>query len=135
MDINEKDVNLNRLANERFNVIKDRLKLKMFSQVVERSEYPAKNVDAERIQRLLDHPEFNDKFEVKEPEVQKQIEENREYVNESFSFIQQMQLPAKLALAVAHIISSNKKLSEADLLTAIQILHEHQYETYGSKNV
>lgn len=115
-------------AQNRFETIKSRMKLNMFQDVVVSENYPQKDVDFERIQELMNHPEQNDKFQVKNEKVQEKIEQNRALVDDIFAKIASLNLPNDLAMAVGLIVSAVQIESNKDLLAATKILQEHTWE-------
>lgn len=125
---------INDLAQERFETIKSRMKLNLFRDAVVSENYPQRDVDSERIQQLLDHPEQNDRFEVKEESVQKKIESVRVEVDDIFAKINSLGLPNKLSMAVGFIVSAMKNQSRAELMAAIGLLQTFVDEEMTNAN-
>lgn len=118
---------INELAQDRFEAIKSRMKLNMFQDAVVSENYPQRNTDFDRIQELMNHPEQNDKFQVKDEKVQEKIEQNRVLVDDIFAKIASLNLPNDLAMAVGLIVSATQTESNKDLLAATKILQEHTW--------
>ena len=128
---NKKDLNsaqlgsINEQAQRKMAELKDRLKLNLFRDAVVSENYAARDVDFERIQELLGHPEQNDRFKTKDETVNLKIEHNRAYVDEVFSRVSGFGLPKELSLAVCYIISGAKTESNLDLVAAAAIIQKY----------
>lgn len=114
---------INDRAQLKFEQIKTRMKLTMFQDSVVSENYPQRDIDFQRIQELMNHPEQNDKFTVKDEAIQKKIESNRDYVDRVFGLVQSLGIPDQLAVAICLIISSAKTTSKLELRKAIDELN------------
>lgn len=135
MDSKDREQSLNQVGriNEKafdsFNKIKSRMKLNMFREAVLSENYPQQDVDVQRIQELLDHPEQNDKFKVPaNDEVQQKIEETRKFIDDIFDKINALGLPNELSLVVGLLVSGNANPLSRDLAIAHQKLSEYVLE-------
>lgn len=137
MDLEETQItSINSRAQSRFTEIKNRMKLNLFRDTVLSESYPQRDVDHKRIQELLNHPEQNDKFEVKDETVQKKIEQNRAVVDDIFEKIKTLGLTNELALAVGLIVSAHQTERYKAIDQAIAILDIYRFEkdkTNGGK--
>jgi hypothetical protein len=112
---------INRRAQDKFSSLKTKLKL----DLVKQSLHVAKNdVDLERLEKM-----FN---EGKKEEVLKEVAENlqvanskMEFVDASFDFIESLQLPPKLSLAIGLIVSGHKSNNPEDYNNARIAIKEH----------
>lgn len=118
---------INKRAEESLQRAKDKLKLHLFRDAVLSENYPQREIDAERIQELLDHPDQNDRFKASDTVVNQKIEHNRAYVDEVFARVSGFGLPKELSLAVCYVISGVKTNSKNDLISAADIIDNYAY--------
>lgn len=118
---------INDRAQARFTEIKNRMKLNLFDGVISKENYPQRDVDKERIQQLLDHPEQNDKFTVKDEVVQQLIEKNRKFVDDTFSYIDALPVNATAKMAIGMAIHAFTAEDEELFKSSIDRLEEAFY--------
>lgn len=121
---------LNNIALQRFQLIKDKLKCDILIPLVPSGSKVAGlakgyKMGDEKLAKLLE-----ESFAVSDLPAKEKAEEACKFVDETFSFIESLNLPPTLSLAIAKIISYGKTKQEIDLSHAADIINEYIVEVF-----
>lgn len=105
---------LNKDAQERFMILRRKMKLDVINISLEKENVPLKPINEKLLQKLLDNKQL-----------QNQIDTETDFVSESFSFIESLNLSPQLSLAIGLIISHSKTDKPEEIAQAIQVLENY----------
>lgn len=115
-------VDLNERAQDSFNRLRNKMKLDLQAPLIKKGI----DINEKKIQEMLNTP-FSHADTINtlknNPALNEAIEE-AQFVDNSFSFIESLNLPPQLSLVIGMLISFNKTNNEADLINARKYLKE-----------
>lgn len=117
---------LNAKAQESFNKLRTKMKLDLQTPLIKEGI----KINESKIQELFDAPKdtlVSIKYLKDNPALDKAIEEIK-FVDNSFYFIESLNLPSQLSLAIGLIIAGNKTKDRFELIKAIEILQQFDHE-------
>lgn len=106
---------LNKRAQERFNALRTKMGLDIIEREKASGQAP---INTEKLERLL-----NGESVIGPIETTIGIEDEVEKIDKVFEFIEDLELPNNLSLAIAQIISFSKSNNKADLHKAISAIN------------
>lgn len=115
---------INKDAKERFSRLKTKMKLDLQDPLIKKGI----DINKKKIQELLNAPEFIETVDLREnPRLDEAIKEIQ-FIDNSFNFIESLNLPPQLSLAIGLIIAGNKSKDKFEIIKVIEILNSFDHE-------
>lgn len=116
---------INKSALDRFNKLKDKMKLSSMNLAIKSENIPLADIDEKLLNKMLEEmPTGIGEISVDHPQIQKRINAEIASIDEVFNFINSLGLSPNLSLCIGLIFSYNKTKNKQNLTKVISQLHK-----------
>lgn len=113
---------INKIAQDRFEVLKNKLQLSIQAPAIDSLLRNTKQALTKT--KAATYNNLEELYDVIGPEVQKDLHEEATFVDDSFAFIENLELPSTIKLAMGYIIAFSKSKGNHELNKAIAAINK-----------